>query len=59
MDLKIFNPILDGVRDTPILDGGKKAPKFNSAIWRLTTIKLGGNRVEAKNFSTQQKLVTS
>ena len=37
--------ILDGVQDTPIMKGGKKPPKFKSAIWCLTTIKLGRNRV--------------
>ena len=42
-----FNPILVGVRDTPILDGGggKKSSQFNSAIWCLTTMKLVRNRV--------------
>ena len=42
------NPILGGVRDTPIMDGeGAKRPpsQFNSAIWCLTTMKLGRNRV--------------
>ena len=39
-----FNPILDGVRDTPIIDGGQIL-QFNSAIWGLTTMKLGRNRV--------------
>ena len=43
----ILNPILDGVRDTPIMDGGggAKAPRFNSATWGLTTMKLGRNVV--------------
>ena len=42
----IVNPILDGVRDTPIMDGeGQKVPQFNSAIWCLIAIKLGRSRV--------------
>ena len=42
-----INPMLDGVRDTPIMDRGAKSPppQFNSAIWGLTTMKLGRNRV--------------
>ena len=56
-----INPILDGVRDTPIMDGGcKKGPKVNSTIWGLTTMKIGGNRVWTKNFPKQPKeIVTS
>ena len=43
----LFNPILDGVWDTPIMDERAKKPpsQFNSAIWGLTTMKLGRNRV--------------
>ena len=45
-DLPTLSPILDRVRDTPIMDkGGKKAPQFNSTIWRLTTTKLGRKRI--------------
>ena len=44
MKQDIVNPILDGVRTTPILDGGgKKPPQVNSAIWCLTTMKRGTN----------------
>ena len=52
-----FNPILDGVRAHPILDGGggQKAPQVNSAIWSLRTMKLGRNTVQAKNFQNNQK----
>ena len=32
----IINLTLDEVWDTPIMDGGQKAPQFNSAIWCLT-----------------------
>ena len=41
-----LNPSLDGVRDTPIIDGvGKKDPQFDSAISSLTPMQLGRNRV--------------
>ena len=43
-----LNPILDGVRAHPILDGEgakKPPPQVNSAIWCLTTMKLGRNTV--------------
>ena len=40
--------------------GGGGSPQLNSAIWCLTTMKLGSNRLQAKNFSKQQKkIVTS
>ena len=42
--------------------GGKKPPppQFYAAIWCLTTMELGRNRVYVKNFSRkQQKIVTS
>ena len=43
---RYLNPILDGVRAYPILDGGaKKPPRVNSAIWCLTTMKFGRNVV--------------
>ena len=54
-----INPILDGVRGTPIMYKGEKAPQFNSTIWCLTTMKLSRNRVQAKNFSKNKNLVTS
>ena len=44
----IINPILDRIRDTPLMDrgGGQKSPHplFNSTIWCLTTMKLGRKR---------------
>ena len=43
--IQLFNPILDGVLDTPIMDGGQKPPKFNSAICLLITMKLSQNRL--------------
>ena len=51
-----FNPILDRVWETPILDGGQKAspPQDNSAIWCLTTMKLGRNMCRPKTFQNNQ-----
>ena len=53
-----LNPILDWVQDTPIMDGGgkKPPPKFNSAIWRLTTMKLGRNRVIGQELFKTTKI---
>ena len=50
-----FNPILDRVWETLILDGGQKAsPQGNSAIWCLTTMKLGRNMCRPKTFQNNQ-----
>ena len=39
-----FSPILYWVWDIPIMNE-RVASQFNSAIWRLTTMKLGRNNV--------------
>ena len=49
---------MDGVRGYPYNGpGGGKNPRFNSAIWCLTIMKPGKNRVLAKNFPKQQEMV--
>ena len=48
--------MLDGARTHPILVGGAKKPLRLTAIWCLTTMKLGKNTVLVKNFSKQPKI---